>query len=252
MTHQEFCKYLGRYNTCLICGESVYIAAVKSHLASHGLTSEEYYDKFVESDNICRCGKKKRFLKMSAGYSISCGNTQCKFDAKSESVTKSISKLSENPEYLDRISKIRSENSSKRWSISKYRKNISDKVRLSWVGSEDRRKSLSDSMIKRWKNNYSSMSNISAANLLAAEVGSMYLYVIVNEVEFKIGVTRNPLIRCSGYDLVYLKFIDCHKAIQIEKLVKDTIPISVVDNSRSGKTEWRPLEYLPDCLDLLP
>jgi hypothetical protein len=60
---------------CAICGKS---CDVKNHIKEHGLTTKEYYDKYIKKpdEGICKiCGKLTSFRGIIRGYpQIYCSN----------------------------------------------------------------------------------------------------------------------------------------------------------------------------------
>ena len=59
---------------CAICGES---CDVKNHIKEHGLTTKEYYDKYIKKpdEGICKiCGRQTKYKSINRGYRIYCSN----------------------------------------------------------------------------------------------------------------------------------------------------------------------------------
>lgn len=57
---------------CEICKEEVSVRGIGTHLTiKHGISSEEYYTKYIGEVKYCRCGKKATF-KFSTGYTNYC------------------------------------------------------------------------------------------------------------------------------------------------------------------------------------
>lgn len=64
-----------KYNVykCYVCGHSCH--CIGKHIASHNLTTQEYYDKYLKKpgEGICPvCGKPTQFRKISQGYAAYC------------------------------------------------------------------------------------------------------------------------------------------------------------------------------------
>lgn len=58
---------------CIVCGKDCH--SIGKHIAKHGLTPQEYYDKFLKTDNegICPvCGAETKFKKITQGYAAYC------------------------------------------------------------------------------------------------------------------------------------------------------------------------------------
>jgi len=66
---------------CKICGkEFKNCGAITTHIiGTHGISSKEYYDKFLKKDEgTCRyCGKKTKFYNIRLGYNNVCSNKEC-------------------------------------------------------------------------------------------------------------------------------------------------------------------------------
>ncbi len=61
---------------CQICRMKCknYIGLASHVFQKHRLSSKDYYDKFIKTENegMCHCGKVTTFLNMNIGYNKSC------------------------------------------------------------------------------------------------------------------------------------------------------------------------------------
>jgi hypothetical protein len=66
---------------CVLCGKMIHHNKFRGHLLTiHGISSAEYYDKYILKDlqdKKCICGKNKKFKDIVNGYLCSCGDNSC-------------------------------------------------------------------------------------------------------------------------------------------------------------------------------
>ncbi len=66
--------YTTYYMICLMCHKN--FKKLGTHINAHGLTSREYYTKFISPQVICTCGNETKFLNAFVGFSSHC-STRC-------------------------------------------------------------------------------------------------------------------------------------------------------------------------------
>lgn len=65
---------------CKICNNDIPNKNIASHVRSHDLTPQEYYDKYIATEigGICKnCGKETSFLSICKGYRLFCSKQCC-------------------------------------------------------------------------------------------------------------------------------------------------------------------------------
>lgn len=113
---------------CKICGELVWSRFMANHLATHDLTIEEYYAKYIDSNNVCDiCGNDKRFISMSKGFTcgLSCGVQQAHADDPSLAERKTLHFDYSSKESKDRLSSNGSKNITK-YNLEKSKRRIGE------------------------------------------------------------------------------------------------------------------------------
>ncbi len=79
MTHDEFRSTLvDGYYKCLECDEWVYRSYMSSHLSGHGITTEQYYTKYVSAAPECHhpeCNNTVPMYKLAQGWCKYCSNS---------------------------------------------------------------------------------------------------------------------------------------------------------------------------------
>jgi hypothetical protein len=76
---------------CQICGREVKYSGLSIHLhRSHiEINKQDYYDKYIDSsDHICKCGKPLSFIRITDGYTKTCGDSKCCWENIKEAVLK--------------------------------------------------------------------------------------------------------------------------------------------------------------------
>lgn len=130
---------------CAICGKEYKgLTGIGKHVAKHGITAKDYYDKYVKEDpqeGYClNCGVETSFRGMNIGYSKFCSG-KCQMS-------------------LDEYRKIPSESRKKFWRedprATQVKEKISESVKERWneedsvFNSEEYRNRLSERQSERW------------------------------------------------------------------------------------------------------
>lgn len=75
----KLCKNQSQKIICRICGQETNALGMPSHCKKHGLTTKEYYDKFLK-EGVCRiCGKPTKFGTIMTGYNKTCSRA-CQYE----------------------------------------------------------------------------------------------------------------------------------------------------------------------------
>lgn len=148
---------------CHICSLEVSSKGFGSHLKNHNITKEEYYLKYISSDNICKnenCNNLTKLLSISKGFqtycSSKCSNSSFKVKLKNSIAHKGKSKNDIKGDL----------NPAKRKSV---RLKISNKLKgnqhtLGRNFSEDEKQKISERVTEYWKNNPGKKLNIKPYN----------------------------------------------------------------------------------------
>ena len=83
------CKNQSQKIICRICGQETNALGMPSHCKKHGLTTKDYYDKFLK-EGVCRiCGKPTKFGTIMTGYNKTCSRA-CQYEYQKTAEYESI------------------------------------------------------------------------------------------------------------------------------------------------------------------